>query len=609
MNSPRPGVSLIAGFVWWGALLNLAGWGLSLFRVLNPMAYGLALSVLLGASLFFLQNEPWRNFFLKSIKRFRRPLPAAFACAVGFILLGALGHAPSNYDALTYRIPRILHWLNHGGWFWIATANPRQNYSGVGQEWLLAPILALTATSRLLFLPNFFCFLLLPSVFFRVFRGLGCSGRTARTWMWLFPFAPVYLLQAGGIANDLLGAFWFLASLALLPGRFLLGCAPVASVLSLALATGVKASNLVLLLPWLVKFLWQILRQKTPWHTTLLAAPLAWVISFAPLAYLNSRHTGDWSGDPSNEGGMKTDHPLLTLAGNTILVISASLQQPFELGSRHVISAMGQLCPPRAREKFSEAYPRWSLDHREFAIEEGAAWSWMLFAFVLTFFFTARRRPMAEHFWVTVAVWVSVFFMMGKLASEAIPRLLAPLYPLLLIVPEGRRGQSSRAGKVTIGWIMLFLGLPLLLAPSRPLVPWSLMGQALDALDPTAGLSMRITRVQEAYHQRARGLLPLIPRDMENKYLRVLLISNGNDMEGPLWWPLGKRQVESRRMADAPPQQAPDLILIREKEWPAWSSLWQLTAQSRGRLSLTQLARVGAEEWLCLEPLSWPVQP
>ena len=608
MNGPRPGVSLIAGFVWWGALLSLAGWGLSLFSVLNSVAYGLVLSILVGASLFFLKNEPWPVFFLKSIKRFRRPLPAAFASAVGLILLGALLYPPSNYDALTYRIPRILHWLNHGGWFWITTANPRQNYSGVGQEWLLAPILALTATSRLLFLPNFFCFLLLPSVFFRVFRGLGCSGRTARTWMWLFSFAPVYLLQAGGIANDLLGAFWFLASLALLPGRFLLGSSPVASVLSLALATGVKASNLVLLLPWLMKFLWQIFRQKSLWHTTLAAAPLALVVSFAPLAYLNWRHAGDWSGDPSNEGGMKTDRPLLTLAGNTILVISASLQQPLELGSRRVISAMGQLCPPRAREKLTEAYPRWSLDAREFAIEEGAAWSWMLFAFSFTVFFAARKKRRAEHVWLMVAVWVSVFFMMGKLASEAIPRLLAPLYPLLLIAPEGRRGQPTRAGKVCMVLMILCLGFPLLLAPSRPMVPLSLIGKALHALGPTASLSLRITRVQEAYHQRARGLLPLIPSDMENRYLKILLISNGNDIEGPLWWPYGKRSVESRRLADAPPQQAPDLILIRKKEWPTWSSLWQMAAQPRAQLSLTQLARVGAEEWLCLVPLSWPMQ-
>ena len=81
--------------------------------------------------------------------RFRRPLPMVFAALAGLSLLGGLLHAPGNYDALTYRLPRLLHWLADGHWHWITTPNLRMNLSATNSEWLLAPwlaILALTMT-------------------------------------------------------------------------------------------------------------------------------------------------------------------------------------------------------------------------------------------------------------------------------------------------------------------------------------------------------------------------------------------------------------------------------------------------------------------------------
>ena len=149
MKLPSPGLSLIAGSVWWGAVLSLAGWVLSFFRILTPISYRLVIAFFIGITFWFLKGLPWSVFFRRNLKRFRRPLPAVFAGTGCLVLVGALLSSPSNYDALSYQVPRIMHWLHDQGWSWISTASQRQNYSGTGQEWLLAPLIALTRVDLL----------------------------------------------------------------------------------------------------------------------------------------------------------------------------------------------------------------------------------------------------------------------------------------------------------------------------------------------------------------------------------------------------------------------------------------------------------------------------
>lgn len=609
MKKHSPGCLLIAGLVWWGCLLNLSGWILSFFHGLNQTAYRGIGVILLFSSFFFLKNQPWLRFFKKSARRFRRPLPATFAATACLVLLGALIYPPSNYDALTYRIPRVMHWLAERGWFWISTANPRQNYSGVAQEWLLAPILALTHSDRLLFLPNFICFIFFPSISFGFLRGIGASGRMAGVWMWLFPFAPAFLLQAGGMANDLLGAFFFLCSLSMLASRQGPFFFPTTSILSLGLATGVKASNLVLVLPWAVKFLWEARRRHAIWRPMLLAAPLAAMVSFAPVACLNFRHTGDWTGDPRNEYAMKSSHPVLTGVGNSVLVVASTFQQPIDFGCNSLLHKVARWIPEKVRLPFLQAYPRWSLPHGEFAIEENASWGWPLLVLLLWSAFPLNRLFRGEAWELCVVAWLSATFMMSTLASEAIPRLLSPLYPLLALPCCVHSGERPRFFRAATCLAILLLLAPLFLSPSRPLVPWSQIGRMMAWLKINSAWPTRIAQVEQAYNQRAQGLQALIPEDHKQRYLQVLLISNGNDTEGPLWWPYGQRTVESRRPEDPPPWKAPDLILIRAREWPAWSSRWEIQGQLIHQAPFALLAKTGQEDWFCMRPERWPNSP
>ena len=607
MKLPSPGLSLIASFVWWGAVLSLTGWVLSFFRILTPISYGLVLAILTGTSFLFLKDHPWSIFFRRTLKRLRRPLPAIFAGSGCLVLVGALLYSPSNYDALSYRIPRIMHWLHEEGWSWISTASQRQNYSGTGQEWLLAPLIALTRTDLLLFMPNWLAYCLLPSVFFRLLRGSGISGRSAFFWMWLLPLAPVFLLQAGGISNDLLGAFWFLASLALIPGSGVLSPSPSTSLIALALATGVKASNLILIFPWLVNFALAFVRNRGLLRPALLALPLAVTLSFAPMALLNWLHTDDWTGDPANEGKMKAESFWPTWAGNGISVSVATLQQPINFlpgdSGRRIMAWL----PGGLGDTIRRAYPRWEIPKDEFSIEENAGWAWPLLALGLVGWFGSFRGARNKFLnLLCLAGWVAGFVMMGKLASEAMPRLLAPLYPVLFLplwVQPKFRHKFFSLGGIGVG---LFLLIPLLLAPGRPLVPWLTIGSFLDKWNGSRNHTERVQRVQQAYQERSLGLAPLIPPNLSEKFLSILVVSSGNDTEGPLWWPLGERYVRTIRVDDPWTGPLPDLILIRERDWPAWNDRVGVSAKLQMRKTISLLARTGPEPWLSLTVVPGP---
>src|SRR5262249_7605160 len=152
---------------------------------------------------------PWTRIW----RRFRRPLPLAFAFLSFLVLLGGLIYAPANHTSLTYRIPRVLQWLAQEKWFWIHTSNYRMNDRACGIEWLSAPILLFTKSDRSLFLLNFIPFLLLPGLIFSLFVRLGVWPRVAWQWMWLLPTGYTFLLQAGSTANDTFPVVYVLAAM------------------------------------------------------------------------------------------------------------------------------------------------------------------------------------------------------------------------------------------------------------------------------------------------------------------------------------------------------------------------------------------------------------
>ena len=298
---------LVRLWLWISALASVAGWTLSALGQLNRPGYA-AFFAVFAAVVFVCRKELGLVLGNKSsrgkkfLRRFRRPLPFCFAVLAFLVFLGGVFYPPSNYTGLNYRVARVLQWLAHGQWCWIHTPNFRMNDRACGIEWLTAPLLLFTKSDRALFLINFIPFLLLPGLIFSVFRRLGVRAGVAWHWMWLLPTGYNFLLQAASVANDTFPTLYALAALDF-GCRAWISRRPADlwhSLLAAALLTGAKASNLPLLLPWVILIfrLLPVLRRKLA--TTSLVFLLAAAVSFLPTTILNIRYCGDWSGQNSN---------------------------------------------------------------------------------------------------------------------------------------------------------------------------------------------------------------------------------------------------------------------------------------------------------------------
>ncbi|TAK96106.1 MAG: hypothetical protein EPO07_14840, partial [Verrucomicrobia bacterium] len=290
-------------WIWVSVLASLAGWTLSAFGQLTLVGY-LAFAVVAAAILFALREKLDLQFCSgtrrtkKFSRRFRRGFPLMFAALALLVFLGGAIYPPTNHTGLSYRIPRVLQWLDAHGWFWIHTPNYRMNNRACGIEWLSAPLLLFTKSDRGLFLLNFFPFLLMPGLLFSTLTRLGVRARVAWPWMWLLPTGYVFLLQAGSAGNDAFPAVYALAAVDF-AARAWTSRRPSDlwySLLAVMLLNGAKASNLPLTLPWLVLVvpLLPVLRKNL--LVTAAMVLVAAAVSFLPTAMLNIHYLGDWSG-------------------------------------------------------------------------------------------------------------------------------------------------------------------------------------------------------------------------------------------------------------------------------------------------------------------------
>src|SRR5206468_2092857 len=120
---------------------TLLGWVLSAIGQLHALGYLAGTSVVgiavvasvrwstRSAAPGATKRSPSAMWHPLRLRRFRRGLPLLYLILLVLALVGGALYPPNNYDALTYRVPRVLHWLAAGHWLWIPTPNMRMNYS------------------------------------------------------------------------------------------------------------------------------------------------------------------------------------------------------------------------------------------------------------------------------------------------------------------------------------------------------------------------------------------------------------------------------------------------------------------------------------------------
>jgi hypothetical protein len=608
------------------AYLNGVGWILSAIHQLNFLGYTVALILGIVALLFWRKKNS--EFFLlqirwqKFLRRLRKPFPLAFFIVAVLAFFGGAVHAPNNYDAMTYRLPRILNWLAAGHWFWILSINERMNYSMTAWEWLATPFFALFKSDRGLFLINI-AVLFMPGMLFSIFRKLGVARKVAWMWMWILPLAYGYALQMGSAGNDLTGTIFLLASVFFglrardskkISDLWLAG-------LAAALMTSSKLSNLPLLLPCLIA-VWPALKElRKKIFVSFIVACAAILISAAPTIVLNQIHTGSWTGDPNDSSGIRVKSPLSALLGNGILLMQQSFMPPVLPDAHKINPVLNDEMPASWQQTLRENFPRYYFAKlNELPQEESAGLglgvTLLLLVGLSAVIFRVVKNSRIEIFSQTslfaFAAWIAALVYMLKMGSEATARLMLPYYPLVivpfLLLPSQNYLLRFRAWKIFCMLAVLSVLPAIILSPSRPLLPMEKISKQLAAHHPASVTAQRLASVYFVYAHRNDSLAPLrehLPDDVKV----IGFVAGSDDTDYSLWRPIGKRKVvylqNDIKSSDAIPDSV-KWIAVKQKSWRKFSNLpletWAMQHQAQIVFSnsITTLVSRGPETWLLL---------
>ena len=572
MPATSPTKNLPAGAIWlghwilFGAACNVAGWSLSAIHQLNAPGlilaiplFGFLMARLIGIGLPQLPSNQipsrWR-------KRFSSPFPAVFLLLAVLSLIGGFIHAPNNFDALIYRMPRVCHWLMAEQWEWIKTIKNNLNTRATGIEWWTAPMIAILRTDRLIFLINWVSFLFLPGLFFSLFRQMGVAGKVSRAWMWILPTGYCFVLQAASVGNDMLTAFFAVAAFDF-GFRWRRGggypCFALALV-SCAMMTAIKPVTLPLLLPFAVLFfgMWKPALAK-PLRTVALAILFA-LASFLPTALINNHQCGDWTGAAAENLKLGSVEPLIGIATNSVNTVLQNAVPPvFPFAGK-----WNQLVPSLVPEAWIEANLR-SFEPGgakfvlpDFQAEElsgiGFGLSWLLaisLLMALRIKISAGTDSVANaqsrrNLWRITALTFSVALLayFSRAGMTTVGRHIAPFYPFFFAILLSGRHQtlvvSSRLWRWVATTAVATALVMIVITPSRPLWPAKTVLSKIDENSPR--ILQRAKTGYTVYSGRSDGLGPLrdaIPPDATV----VAYLSYEASAELPLWKPFMKRRV------------------------------------------------------------------
>jgi hypothetical protein len=596
--------SVVAGsLVILTSCLALLGWLLSLYGGLGANGYYAGAIPVLFVWMVWLKQVGVKLDKPGRWSRYLKGYPLIFLITWALAVLGGFLHAPNNIDALTYRLPRVMHWLAEGQWHWIATNDLRMNYSATAMEWQMLPFLVLLRSDRLLFLINAIPALLMPGLLFSFLRQGGVAPRVAWRWMWLLPLAPVYALQTGSIGNDALGVFYFLAAC-----RFLRLAGQsggwhwlTVALLAAGLLTGIKASNLPLLLP-LVVIGWNVRRHFVPLYFTAIGLlVLAMTISALPTLALNQRYSGHWSGDPGNETAVRLTSPVAGLTGNLLQGGVQNMAPPVFPWARTWSDWAAEQLEPAVRWWMQGEFQRFTLRLGELPQEEWAGLGLPLLMLLLGSLGAGLKCRFDGSGYLMWSGMIAALSFCAVMGSEMTARLLAPYYPVLTLFFLRQPAQTWWIA--TRSWrclAILAIGstwIALLVSPARPILPMARLAGFWSGQDGST-LATRAKVVYETYARRADPY-PELVAGIPVTAKEVSFLGAPDDAEISLWRPYGTKRVYRLRWDERPSTPwvlvRADVVQTEAGGGQAWLRRWDAQVVNR------QLVRVkasgGLEEW------------
>ena len=608
----------------WG---TASSWLLSWVNQFSPLGFSVATCATLFVAFPWilksfpktLQTVRWHSWMRYPHRLWRRPsllqfLPFWFFLYAGLAFAGGSFYPPTLYDALTYRLPRVLAWWMENSWFWIPTPNDRQNFSAPGFEWATAPLFLIFQTDRLLFLPNICGYLLFPGLFFSAARSFGLPPKISWIGMWFLPLGYCFVCQAASIGNDHYGAVFALSTLALAGQMKKYPSVQTAfwPILAAALLTNIKASNVALAPCLLTPLIGKIFRLFTSKPLPMFAITIfALIVSFLPTAILNQHNAGHWSG--SRSSNLKIKEPMPGLIGNLCQVSQDNLAPPLLPPAMGINRWLQRVVEPSSFVRWIHTgFPRFTIGYRELLQEEMAGigpFHFLLFLFALLLV-VARPVRLASSaspdiLFIGISSLAALLALFTQLGTESTARVIVPFYPPLFLLALSLLPHRNTYHPILVLWVTLagISVLPLsVLNPSRPKIPasWILASvEHISALSPSS--IDRIRLVYQVYASRNDPFHSLRKYIPENVRL-VGLINNGDDNETSLWRPYGHRRVLSVFEDTANPKVFPDTEawIARRHIADALNkdAVWSKTWIEKATCPISLKASVGVEDWV-----------
>lgn len=269
-------MSLLTAATLWAATLVGITELLSSCQCLTPLALAIAWGTVLGVLLLTAR----RTGAAPVLSSCPHPMPSwREACLwllmgtlLAVTLLLALAATPNNWDAMTYHLPRVAHWIQSRSVAHYPTATLRQLYLGPGAEFILLHFHLLNGDDTLANLPQWMALpgsMVAASLLAQRFGAPRRAQIIAAVFVGTLPMA---VLQSVTPQNDLLGGFWLLAALVLLLQTRQTPRAGWAILAGLAcgLAALTKPTAVLALVPFVLWIAFDVLRARRLARSTIL---------------------------------------------------------------------------------------------------------------------------------------------------------------------------------------------------------------------------------------------------------------------------------------------------------------------------------------------------
>ena len=541
--------AFVRAYVFLIAYLVVAGWSLSWAHRLDWLGLFSLAGLFAGILLARRGAESVRQWF----QGLSEPLAYWPLLLVAVpTLAGALLYPITMLDSLSYRLPRILFWLQAGSVYHIPSAVDSMNY--MPQVWELAsiPLIQLAGTEWVFFWNGISWVVLYLTAFDWALEMSG-DAKKSRAMAFLGSASTFAVLQASRSANDLFATVLILLSL-----RFVLaferardGREIVWSVLSFCLATGVKPHLAVLGLPLL---LWFVASPAKPWQAFYWRWTPVWLAlwltcSPVPCFVMNYEAYGSWTG-PKLANAMKGDNPLWNIALGTAMILWQTPEPPVNPAALLLNKPLEQAVEDSG---LRQHVPRFNLKLSPVSMVDSASLGLVTAVLFVTGMFLAfRGRQLSSRpwpGWAAAAGLTGLILALSQVVAENSGRTFCAF--LYLFLPLAMAGWNSLRPRTLRLWVYLSLlssWLSLILNPAHPLWPVHWVQQELARSPRWSSLADGLEPYL-LFPERARTGQDLIQAIPAGEPVVVVLIKEDHPLL-PLFYPWPTRH----KLVLLPPQ-------------------------------------------------------